>query len=66
MDKIFRVTIKKPLLNGEAGAIAAEERLIKAGNMQAVTDYLLEIKKADAEDVATLMANGVKVEGVGQ
>lgn len=66
MEKIFRVAIRKPLLNGDADGIATEDRLIRAENQNAVTDYLLDIKPAKADDVAELMAAGVKVEGVGK
>lgn len=61
-ERLFAVTVKAPLLeNG-----TAQERLIRAEKQDAVVEYLLAIKRASADDVARLMAAGVKVEGPGK
>ena len=59
--KLYVVKVKAPLLD-ETVEGPDQERLIRASNMAAVADYLIEIKRADAEDVARLMAAGVKIE----
>ena len=56
-EKLFVVTVK---VFPPDGAI----RLIAASGVKEIADYLLSIKKATPQDVAAMMASGVKVERV--
>jgi hypothetical protein len=57
-EKIYVVKVVAPPVDGAKG----QERLVQASNMSSVENYMIEVKKATAEDVARLMAAGVKIE----
>ena len=57
-EKLFKVSVR----NMHDGVPVTDQRLIRATGVKEIAEYLLQIDRANAEDVAMMMTAGVKLE----